>query len=66
MASCAIYSTAMKYLFPSSFKYRPLKKGELKTMFLVSVIFVVNIILSNTSLKYNSMALDQVLNETIL
>ena len=61
MASCAVYSSIMKYLSPSFFKYRPLKKEEYKSIFLVSVIFIVNIVLSNSSLKYNSLALDQVL-----
>ena len=60
MLSCAIYSTIMKYTAPKFFNYRPLKEGELKKMFLVSVVFIVNIVLSNSSLKFNSLALDQV------
>ena len=61
MLSCAVYSTIMKYATPKFFNYRPLKEGELKKMILVSVIFIVNIVLSNSSLKFNSLALDQVL-----
>ena len=61
MISCAVYSFLMKKITPSLFRYRPLKKGEFKQIILVSLIFIVNIILSNTSLKYNSLALDQVL-----
>lgn len=60
MLSCAVYSTIMKYTAPKFFNYRPLKRGELKKMILVSVIFIVNIVLSNSSLKFNSLALDQV------
>lgn len=50
----------MKYTAPNFFKYRPLKEGELRNLILVSVIFIVNIALSNSSLKFNSLALDQV------
>ena len=60
MLSCYVYSSIMKRLTPSLFHYRPLRQSELKSLFLVSVIFIVNIILSNSSLKYNSLALDQV------
>ena len=60
MLSCAVYSTLMKYTAPNFFKYRPLKEGELRNLILVSVIFIVNIALSNSSLKFNSLALDQV------
>lgn len=60
MISCAIYSTIMKYVTPRFFNYRPLKQSEWKNMLLVSVVFIVNIVLSNSSLKYNSLALDQV------
>lgn len=60
MLSCAVYSTIMKYTAPNFFKYRPLKEGELRNLILVSVIFIVNIALSNSSLKFNSLALDQV------
>ncbi|CBK23301.2 uncharacterized protein [Blastocystis hominis] len=59
MLSCAVYSTLMKYTAPNFFKYRPLKEGELRNLILVSVIFIVNIALSNSSLKFNSLALDQ-------
>ena len=59
MLSCYVYSSIMKHLTPSLFHYRPLRQSELKSLFLVSVIFIVNIILSNSSLKYNSLALDQ-------
>lgn len=60
MISCAIYSTIMRFVAPRFFNYRPLKQSEWKNMILVSVIFIVNIVLSNSSLKYNSLALDQV------
>ena len=60
MISCAVYSTIMKYVAPGFFKYRPIKANEMKMLFLVSVIFIVNIVTSNSSLKYNSLALDQV------
>lgn len=50
----------MKNVAPTMFRYRPLRSNEWKTMFLVSVIFIINIILSNSSIKYNSLALDQV------
>lgn len=60
MISCAIYSTLMRFVAPRFFNYRPLKQSEWKNMILVSVIFIVNIVLSNSSLKYNSLALDQV------
>ena len=60
MLSCAVYSTIMKYTAPKFFNYRPLKNGELRNLFLVSVIFIINIVLSNSSLKFNSLALDQV------
>ena len=50
----------MKRVAPAMFHYRPLRRNEWKTMFLVSVIFIINIILSNSSIKYNSLALDQV------
>ena len=50
----------MKYTEPNFFKYRPVKASEMKMLFLVSVIFIVNIVTSNSSLKYNSLALDQV------
>lgn len=61
MISCAVYSTIMKHVAPGFFKYRPIKANEMKMLFLVSVIFIVNIVTSNSSLKYNSLALDQVL-----
>ncbi len=61
MLSCAVYTTIMKYTAPKFFKYRPVKRSEMINLFLVSLIFIVNIILSNSSLKYNSLALDQVL-----
>ena len=60
MISCAVYSSIMKYTAPNFFKYRPVKTSEMKMLFLVSVIFIVNIVTSNSSLKYNSLALDQV------
>ena len=60
MISCAIYSTLMRFVAPRFFNYRPLKQSEWKNMILVSVIFIVNIVLSNSSLKYNSLALVQV------
>lgn len=59
MLSCAVYTTIMKYTAPKFFKYRPVKRSEMLNLFLVSLIFIVNIILSNSSLKYNSLALDQ-------
>lgn len=68
MLSCAVYTTIMKYTAPKFFKYRPVKRSEMLNLFLVSLIFIVNIILSNSSLKYNSLALDQVctrLNELV-
>ena len=61
MLSCAVYSTIMKYVAPGFFKYRPIKANEIKMLLLVSVIFITNIVTSNSSLKYNSLALDQVL-----
>lgn len=60
MISCAVYSTLMKRVFPSFYKYRPLKRSEYKSLFAVSLIFIINIVLSNSSLKFNSLALDQV------
>lgn len=60
MISCAIYSMILKWLFPKFYNYRPLKSSEYKSLIAVSIIFIVNIVLSNTSLKYNSLALDQV------
>lgn len=60
MLSCFIYSSIMKCVAPGMFHYRPLRRNEWKTMFLVSLIFIINIILSNSSIKYNSLALDQV------
>ncbi|KAK8796238.1 hypothetical protein WA171_004199 [Blastocystis sp. BT1] len=59
MLSCFIYSSIMKCVAPGMFHYRPLRRNEWKTMFLVSLIFIINIILSNSSIKYNSLALDQ-------
>ena len=56
----------MKHFFPSFYKYRPLKQSEIKNLVLVSVIFIVNIVLSNSSLKYNSLALDQVSSGSFL
>ena len=50
----------MKCVAPGMFHYHPLRRNEWKTMFLVSLIFIINIILSNSSIKYNSLALDQV------
>lgn len=60
MLSCTVYSFVMKHTAPKFFNYRPLKQSEMKNLILVSVIFIVNIVLSNSSLKYNSLALDQV------
>ena len=61
MISCAIYSSMLRWLFPKFYNYRPLKSSEYKSLIAVSIIFIVNIVLSNTSLKYNSLALDQVI-----
>ena len=61
MISCAIYSSMLRWLFPKFYNYRPLKSSEYKSLVAVSIIFIVNIVLSNTSLKYNSLALDQVI-----
>ena len=60
MLSCFVYTSVMKKVTPKFYKGRSLRDSEFKTMILVSVIFIVNIILSNSSLKYNSLALDQV------
>lgn len=45
---------------PSYYNARKIEKGEYIRLFLVSVLFIVNIVLGNVSIKYCSLALDQV------
>ena len=60
MLSSCIYSGILKYCFPSWFNARTLTTELLKRMFLISVLFSINIVLANYSLQYCSLALDQV------
>ena len=47
-------------LFPSKFKMRSVTADLLKRLFLISILFSINIVLANYSLRYCSLALDQV------
>ena len=60
MLSSCIYSGILKYCFPSWFDSRMITTELLKRMFLISVLFFINIVLANYSLRYCSLALDQV------
>ena len=60
MISSAIYSSCVKLCMPSYYNARKIEKGEYIRLFLVSVLFIVNIVLGNVSIKYCSLALDQV------
>ena len=60
MISSAAYSGLLNVFIPSYFNARKVEKGEYIRLFLVSVLFIVNIVLGNVSIKYCSLALDQV------
>ena len=60
MISSAIYSSCVKLCMTSYYIARKIEKGEYICLFLVSVLFIVNIVLGNVSIKYCSLALDQV------
>ena len=47
---------------PSYYNAREIKKEERLRLVLVSVLFIVNIVLGNVSIKYCSLALDQALD----
>lgn len=65
MLSSCIYSGILKYCFPSWFNARTLTTELLKRMFLISVLFSINIVLANYSLRYCSLALDQMVRCTV-
>ncbi len=60
MVSSAVYSGVLRYCMPSYYNAREIKKDERIRLVLVSVLFIVNIVLGNVSIKYCSLALDQV------
>ena len=60
MVSSAVYSSLIRCLAPSYYNARPIEKKEYCRLFMVSVLFIVNIVLGNASIKYCSLALDQV------
>ena len=62
MVSSAVYSGLLRYCMPSYYNAREIKKEERIRLVLVSILFIVNIVLGNVSIKYCSLALDQVLN----
>lgn len=61
MISCFIYSAIVKQVSPGFYQYRKLRRKEKSTLIKISVLFVLNLVLSNSSIKFNSLALDQVL-----
>ena len=61
MISCFIYSAIVKKTNPSLYNYRSLRKKEKWTLIKISVLFVLNLVLSNSSIQFNSLALDQVI-----
>ena len=50
----------MKKVNPDFYQYRKLRRKEKRTLVKISVLFVLNLVLSNSSVQYNSLALDQV------
>lgn len=60
MISCFFYSAVVKRINPSLYQYRKLRRKEKRTLVKISVLFVLNIVLSNSSIQFNSLALDQV------
>lgn len=60
MISCFIYSAIVKQVNPSFYQYRKLKRKEKRTLVKISLLFVLNLVLSNSSIQFNSLALDQV------
>ena len=62
MISSAVYSGCVRIMAPSYYGARQVEKNEYFRLFLVSVLFIVNIVLGNVSIKYCSVALDQVLS----
>ena len=62
LLSSFIYSGILKYCYPSWFNERTLIPDLFKKMFLISILFSINIVLANYSLQYCSLALDQVIS----
>ena len=60
MISSAVYSGVLRRCLPSSYNAREIKREEYVRLVLVSLLFIVNIVLGNVSIKYCSLALDQV------
>lgn len=60
MISSAVYSSIIRFLLPSYYNARKIEKDEYKRLVMVSLLFIVNIILGNVSIKYCSLTLDQV------
>ena len=65
MVSSAVYSGVLRYCMPSYYNAREIKKDERIRLVLVSVLFIVNIVLGNVSIKYCSLALDQIVRCTM-
>ena len=61
-----MYSSLVKWVAPSYYNGRHVDKDEYIRLFFVSVLFIVNIVLGNQSIKYCSLALDQVGNYLVL
>ena len=60
MISCFIYSGIVKRTNPSLYQYRKLRRKEKNSVVKISILFSLNIVLSNSSIQFNSLALDQV------
>lgn len=60
MISSAVYSGVLRRCLPSYYNAREIKREEYVRLVLVSLLFIVNIVLGNVSIKYCSLALDQV------
>ena len=61
MISSAVYSSIIRLAAPSYYNARPIEESEYLRLVMVSLLFIVNIVLGNVSIKYCSLALDQVL-----
>ncbi|KAK8795751.1 hypothetical protein WA158_000407 [Blastocystis sp. Blastoise] len=64
MISCSVYSMIMKQVNPSYYNKREISKQTMGKLLLMSFLFIFNIVTANTSLKYNSLALDQMIRCT--
>lgn len=65
MISCSVYTFGFKMIAPRYYAGRKIEKNEYFTLFLVSVLFIVNIVLGNSAIKHCSVALEQIIKCTM-